>query len=299
MSTTPEPTTEFFFLPGDAERVGAASIPAVRRTSHGPAGATLSALRYGTEPTTVTLLHGAGLNAHTFDPTVLALGEPALSIDLPGHGESAWRVDADYRPQTIAAPVAALITSAVSRPQTLVGQSLGGLTAAVIAAEHPELVNHLVIVDVTPGITPDTGSAAVREFISGQRDFATRDEIVERAVRFGIGEDRAALKRGVFLNTRVRPDGRYEFRHHLAHLTGSEETFSTDYTELWDDLARIRVPLTLVRASNGFVTEAGLAEWRERLPQARVVEVAAGHNVHDYAPVELARIIREARASLG
>ena len=57
----------------------------MRRLTHAlPDGRTVSALAYGDAPPVVTFLHGAGLNAHTWDTTVLALGLPALAVDLPG-----------------------------------------------------------------------------------------------------------------------------------------------------------------------------------------------------------------------
>ncbi|EUA56570.1 hydrolase domain protein [Mycobacterium xenopi 4042] len=33
----------------------------------------------------------------------MGLGEPALAVDLPGHGRSAWRDDGDYSPRRNAA----------------------------------------------------------------------------------------------------------------------------------------------------------------------------------------------------
>ena len=100
-----EEISEFSFLTGQARALGV-DVPTVRRVSLPlPDGRTLSALRYGDDPVEVTLLHGAGLNAHTWDTTVLALGRPALAIDLAGHGDSSWREDADYTGRTLAADV--------------------------------------------------------------------------------------------------------------------------------------------------------------------------------------------------
>ncbi len=44
----------------------------------------------------------AGRTAHTWDTVVLGVGAPALAIDLPGHGRSAWREDGDYGPRLAA-----------------------------------------------------------------------------------------------------------------------------------------------------------------------------------------------------
>lgn len=272
-------------------------------------GRSVSAIRWGAEPPRMTFLHGAGLNAHTWDTTILALGIPALAIDLPGHGDSSWRDDADYRPRTIAPDVVAALEAWTDAPQVLVGQSLGGIVAAAVAAAHPDLVRELILVDVTPGIDPGEGPAVLREFFSGPSDFATRDELVDRAMAFGLGGDREATERGVYLNTRVRADGRVEWKHHMARLAATALAPAENTTDAaapqrepvlgrdgWDDLAAAQAPITLIRGAQGYVTPANLEEFERRVPQASVVEVEAGHNVQENIPVPLADLVRDRTA---
>lgn len=287
------PRTEFDFIPAQAADIGAA-VPRVTRLHLTlESGRTISALRYGEEAPVVTLLHGAGLNAHTFDTTVLAMGMPALSIDLPGHGDSAWRDDVDYSPRTMADDVATAIAAWTDTPQMLVGQSLGGLTAAVIAARNPQLVRRLVLIDITPGFE-QSGVGQVRGFLDGATDFASRDQIVERAMAFGLGGDRASTERGVFLNTRVREDGRVVFKHHFANLGGLPSGGSgaaVALSAIWDDLDAVAVPTTLVRGDRGYITEANTAEFLDRVPGSASFTVAAGHNVQEDAPEQLGRVL--------
>lgn len=309
---------EFQFLPAQAAALGLDAAPPVTRLSHRLAdGRTVSALRYGFsdgdgdgEPV-VTFLHGAGLNAHTWDTTVLAAGVPALAIDLPGHGDSSWREDAAYTGRTLAADVAEALSGWVDRPQVLVGQSLGGLTAAAVAAQHPELVRELVVIDITPGIDPDGNASQIRAFFAGPTDWASRDELVERALSFGLGGTPEAAARGVFLNSRVRDDGRVEWKHHFAHLANAQSAdpdaaAAADRQQDavrgalsasgWDDLAAVRAPVTLIRGERGFVTAADADDFRARVPLAEVVTVPAGHNVQEELPIELGhRIARLAR----
>lgn len=281
---------EFRFLQGEAEALGAGAPPAVERIdAAGPSGRT-SALRWGAVPR-VTLLHGAGLNAHTWDGTLLALGADALAVDLPGHGDSAWREDFDYRPSTNAAAVAALLDEVVDgAPQVVVGQSLGGLTAIELAAARPDLVRALVIVDASPGLR--VGDARqVTEFLAGPQEFATRDEIVDRAIAAGIGSDRRAIERGVELNTRVREDGVVVWRHHLAYPP-KDRPGLPDVSTSWAGLTDTTVPVLLVRAEHGYLPADVVAEFRERVPRATVVETATGHNVQEQDPRGLAAAIR-------
>jgi pimeloyl-ACP methyl ester carboxylesterase len=223
---------EFSFLPEQAAEAGIEATPprGERLTLPLPGGRTLSALRYSpadapAAPPLVTFLHGAGLNAHTWDTTILALGLPALAIDLPGHGDSSWRDDLAYVGRVLAPDVAAGMAAWTDAPQLLVGQSLGGLTAAAVAASRPDLVRELVVIDITPGVDASAGPSQIRDFFAGPVDWASRDELVDRAIAFGLGGGtRRKVERGVYFNSRVRPDGRVEWKHHFAHLANAAST---------------------------------------------------------------------------
>ncbi|WP_336633235.1 MULTISPECIES: alpha/beta fold hydrolase [unclassified Microbacterium] len=299
---------EFSFFDAQARDLGVGAPP-IRRLSHTlDDGRVVSALRYGEDAPVVTFLHGAGLNAHTWDSTVLALGLPALAIDLPGHGDSSWRDDAAYTGRTLAADVAPAIAAWTDAPQVVVGQSLGGLTAAALGAAHPELVRALVVVDITPGIDPDGDAAQIAAFFAGPTDWASRDELVERALSFGLGGTRDAATRGVHLNSRVRADGRVEWKHHFAHLAhtltedpaaaaaaGAQRAAMRGALSAsgWDDLAAVRAPITLVRGERGFVTAEDADAFRSRLPDAAILVVPSGHNVQEELPVPLAALVRD------
>jgi pimeloyl-ACP methyl ester carboxylesterase len=306
-----EPIDEFSFLPGQAADFGIdGAIPRGERVGLTlPDGRTLSALRYGDAAPVVTFLHGAGLNAHTWDTTILALGLPALAIDLPGHGDSSWRPDAAYTGRVLAPDVAAGMDAWTSGPQLLVGQSLGGLTAAAVAASRPDLVWELVVIDITPGVDPNAGPTQIRDFFAGPTDWASRDEMVDRALSFGLGGSRRAAERGVHHNSRERPDGRFEWKHHFAHLSaassragaaaqaaqsgGPDAVTRVLSATGWDDLAGVIAPVTLVRGERGYVTDADASAFQEHLPAASLVVMPAGHNVQEELPVELGRRLRD------
>ncbi|MFC4140225.1 MULTISPECIES: alpha/beta hydrolase [unclassified Microbacterium] len=292
-------TSEFRYLPGQAAALGVTAPRAERLALPLPDGRTLSAIRYGDGSPEVTLLHGAGLNAHTWDTTVLLLQRPALAIDLAGHGDSSWRDDLDYSPQTLAADVAIALDAWTESPQVLVGQSLGGLTAVAVAAGRPASVRDLIIVDITAGVRGDAAPSVLGEFYQ-QTDFATLDEAVDRAMSFGFGSTRPETERGVFLNTRGRDDGRVEWKHHFAHLAGSALATAPDAgaailasDRSWADLASVTAPITLVRATRGFVADDDVAEFQTRRPDAAVRTVDATHNIQETAPAALASLIAE------
>ncbi len=310
MDAVSDPIDEFSFLAEQAADAGiTAPLPRGERLAIDlPDARTLSALRYGEGTPVVTFLHGAGLNAHTWDTTILALGLPALAIDLPGHGDSSWREDMAYVARPLAADVIVGMDAWVDGPQLLVGQSLGGLTAAAVAASRPDLVRELVVIDITPGIDPNGGASQIRQFFAGPTDWASRDELVERALSFGLGGSPAAAARGVYFNSRIRPDGRVEWKHHFAHLANmmsanpeaaqaqdaKQDAVSAVLGESgWQDLAGVAAPLTLIRGDHGYVTKADAAAFADRLPQASVIVVPTGHNVQEEIPLPLGEMLRE------
>jgi len=83
--------TEFSLLSENAEQAGATGpLPDVERVEVDTPDGRISALRWGHTPR-VVFLHGGGQNAHTWDTVIVGLGEPALAVDLPGHGHSGCR----------------------------------------------------------------------------------------------------------------------------------------------------------------------------------------------------------------
>lgn len=291
-------TSEFRYLPGQARSIGAELPDVTRLTLPLPDGRTLSALRFGSGAPEVTFLHGAGLNAHTWDTTVLQLARPALVIDLAGHGDSAWREDRDYSPRPLADDVALALAEWTSTPQVLVGQSLGGLVAARVAAQHPDRVRELIVIDITPGLSVDAAPSILRDFYA-VTEFGSRDEAADRAQAFGFGGTREDTERGVFFNTRIRPDGRVEWKHHFAHIVGQAldtlDPAAGDGTSRgaqgWADLAAVTAPVTLVRGTRGFLQDADAEEFGRRLPAATITTVDAGHNVQETASGAVADLI--------
>ncbi|WP_036922809.1 alpha/beta hydrolase [Propionicicella superfundia] len=288
---------DFAFLAADAAAVGAdGPLPPVTRVSLTDE---VSALSWGDAPATVALAHGAALNAHTWDATLLAwlAGSPAsphglLAIDLPGHGDSPWRDDGVYAPDRIAPAVGDALAAAVGDGLlapgfTLIGHSLGGLTGLELLRTGRASFRRLVLVDILP--LPPDAARTVAAFLDGPASFASRAEIVERALAFGFGGARDALERGVALNTRTTPDGRVVWKHHLGQL-GARGMPPIDAEALWPVVASAPVGLDLVLAEQSLVDGPTLRRFEELRPESSVQRLAGGHNLQEDAPGPLAAV---------
>ena len=281
-----------------------AGPPRVRREAVVLAdGRALSALVWGEAAPEVVMVHGGSQNAHTWDTVLMALGRPALAVDLPGHGHSDWRDDGAYTPANLADDVAAAIAALAPRAALVVGMSLGGLTSMELAVRHPRLVPRLVMVDITPGVNRQKAKAVI-DFVSGPQSFPSFDVLLERTKEFNPTRSESSLRRGILHNARQLDDGSWQWRYdRRGHARSNDDVATTaevaDPAEagamspLWDDFAAVACPLTLVRGGiSPVVDDDDVAEARRRQPAIRVEVVdGAGHSVQGDRPLELAAII--------
>ena len=281
---------EFVFLDENARQAGVDTVPRVERIESGP----ISSLKFGDGPPRVVFLHGGGQNAHTWDTVIVGLGEPALAIDLPGHGRSAWREDGDYGPKLNAVAIEPVVRELAPDAELLVGMSLGGLTAVRLAVAAPDLVRRLVLVDVTPSAPErhtemteaQKGTVAL---VQGERTFPSFDAMLDVTVAAAPHRDRESLRRGVFHNAKRLDDGTWTWRY---------DSFRTadGFERLWDDVPNLSTPTTLVRGANSaFVNDQDAAEFARTAPGFRGVQMVenSGHSVQSDQPRVLIDILRD------
>jgi pimeloyl-ACP methyl ester carboxylesterase len=266
--------------------------PTVRRTFvEVEPGRRISALLWGDRDPELVFLHGGGQNAHTWDTVALALEQPLVAIDLPGHGHSDGGRNGSLDVTTNAADVAEVLRRLAPAARAVIGMSLGGATTLALADASPELVRAVVLVDFTPGVT-QAKAGAISAFVNGPETFESFDALLARTIEFNPTRTVASLRRGILHNALQRPDGTWVWRYRRL----AEPSHHLDFTALWGAVERLEVPLLLVRGMRpqSVVDDDDEAELLRRNPSARVAHVEeAGHSVQGDAPVELAALIRQ------
>jgi pimeloyl-ACP methyl ester carboxylesterase len=231
----------------------------------------------------VLLLHGLMGRASHWAPTArwLAARHRAVALDQRGHGSSAKPAAGPFTREAYVADAAAAVEQLGLGPVTLIGHSMGALTAWQLAAERPDLVRALVICDMRASAL---GAASQREWQDWFRrwpvPFASLD-----AVRKWFGEDdpwveRPQPARGEFFAEVMapRPDGWYPV-FDPAQMLASRQTWV--HEAHWDSLAQVRCPTLVVRGLDGELGRAEAQEMVRVLPRGAYAEIPdAGHLLH-------------------
>jgi pimeloyl-ACP methyl ester carboxylesterase len=234
---------------------------------------------------TIILLHGGGQTRHSWGGAMRQLvlrGYHVINLDARGHGDSQWAADGDYSLEVLAKDLECVIETLKSRP-ALVGASMGGATALLVAGAHANPVAAaLVLVDIVPRI--DTGGAAkIRSFMrSGEKGFGTLQEASDAVAAYNPHRPRPKSNAGLMRNLRLRIDGRLYWHWDprvLQQVRHAEPPLFAD--RLNSAAEQVRIPTLLVRGlESDIVTEAAVTDFRAHLPQLEVFDVSgAGHMV--------------------
>ncbi len=123
----------------------------------------------GAEAPPMVLLHALGERGASWAPVTARFAERfrVFTIDLRGHGDSDW--PGTYSFQLMCGDVLELLDRLNLQKVTLVGHSMGGAVAYLLAMQRPDRVERLIVEDVPPPFRRN--NRPVRERPAGPLDF--------------------------------------------------------------------------------------------------------------------------------
>lgn len=243
----------------------------------------------------VVILHGLFGTADNWGSIGRELAEPSatgiaplrvLLVDLRDHGRSPHTQRTGY--PEMAADVHALVDRLALNDVVLVGHSMGGKTAMAFAQRWPQLLRHLVVVDISP------------------REHANNHAHIIEALRSAdLSPGRSRRDVEEHLAQRVREPGVVQFLMKNLYWQEEQLAWRMNVELLHRDLDRIlaaigpervMVPSTFIRGGQSdYITREDVPAILEQFPRATVETVPyAGHWVHAQAPEEVIGLIRKA-----
>ncbi|HKV55554.1 MAG TPA: alpha/beta hydrolase [Candidatus Binataceae bacterium] len=252
-------------------------------------------LDWGGNGQPILLLHGGGLNAHTWDVVCVMLRDRyrCIALDQRGHGDSEWSPVVDYGVETQVRDVEGFVNHLGLQNPILIGQSMGGLNSIAYAIRHSHQMKALVVVDVGPEINP-AGAQRIREFASTP-ELDSPEQFLERAVKFNPLRNPAVLRRSLFYNLRQTPAGNWTLKHDQRRASEQAAAIATGQRErLASEVSRIACPTLILRgALSEVLSDQGAQKFADSIKNARWARIEnAGHNIQGDNPADLLAALR-------
>ena len=209
----------------------------------------------------------------------LATTHRVLSVDLRNHGESPWDSRHDYL--ALADDVGAFVEKQVGEPAAVIGHSMGGKAAMVLALTRPDLVERFVAVDIPPGESIGTQDVFIRAMQAVPLATLTQRSEVGTLLSEAIPDPAI---RGFLLTNLVAGPGGLSWAINL-------DTLAREFVTIrgFPDVTAARPcgkpALFLLGGRSEYVQPRHHAEIQRLFPAAKIEVIPeAGHWVHAEAP---------------
>lgn len=236
-------------------------------------------------------LFGQGRNFTQIAKGLSDICRPTL-LDMPDHGRSPWTERFDY------VEAAGLVARSLreidpDEPWVLVGHSMGGKIAMVLALTEPDLVDRLAVVDISPATTDSF--TEFETYIAGMQ--AMDLDTIESRADADEALQEAAPNPGVrgFLLQNLRRDGEgWRWQPNIELLGRDIAAIGGWPADAVSQLPPFEGPvLWLSGERSPYVAEDNDAEMRRLFPRVRHVRVKdAAHWVHSEQPEVTTQALR-------
>ncbi|KAM5229118.1 sn-1-specific diacylglycerol lipase ABHD11 [Ctenodactylus gundi] len=243
----------------------------------------------------IILLHGLFGNKANFNSTAKALaqrtGRRVLTVDARNHGDSPHCPDVSY--EAMSQDLQGLLPQLGLTPCVLVGHSMGGKTAMLLALQRPELVDRLIAVDISP-----VGHEAFSHFstyVAAMRAVDIPDDVPRSHARKLADEQLSAVVQNLavrqfLLTNLVEQNGHFTWRVNLDALAQHMDKILA-FPQRQDSYSG--PTLFLLGGESPFVQLSHHPEMKRLFPRAQIQTVPnAGHWVHADRPEDFMAAIQ-------
>jgi pimeloyl-ACP methyl ester carboxylesterase len=280
-------------------------------------GGHLHVTRFGSGARAVLGIHGITASSMSMAVVARHLGPDATLVapDLRGRGASAG-LPGPYGMRAHAADCAAVIAALCDPPVVVLGHSMGGFVAVVLAATHPELVERLVLADgglplpMPEGALEDIDPDEVIDAVLGPAIERLAVVFPTEASYFDFWRAHPAMEEWsddveAYLRYDLQPvEGGYRSRviEAAVRTDGAEQIIAPDLIP--QSLRAVRCPIHFIGAPRGLlnqpsplIPEEVVRQWQGELPDLRadVVEDVNHYTlvIGERGATEVARAVRE------
>ncbi|XP_022357556.1 protein ABHD11 isoform X4 [Enhydra lutris kenyoni] len=243
----------------------------------------------------LVFLHGLFGSKTNFSSIAKALaqqtGRRVLTVDARNHGDSPHSPDMSY--EAMSQDLQDLLPQLGLVPCVLIGHSMGGKTAMLLALQRPELVERLIAVDISPVET--TPSSNFPSYMAAMRAVDIPDGVPRSSARKLADEQLSTViqdlaERQFLLTNLVEADGRFMWRVNLEALAQHLDKIMAFPPQ---QESYPGPTLFLLGGNSKYVRPSHHAEIRRLFPRAHMQTVPhAGHWVHADCPQDFVAAIR-------
>ncbi len=204
-------------------------------------------------------------------------------IDQRNHGRSFHADDFDY--ELMAEDLYNYIAHYQLEEVVLLGHSMGGKTAMLFAVEYPDLVDKLIIADISPRYYQPHHNEILKALNSVDFSQQNSRKLVDEKLKELIPE--LGVRSFLLKNVYWREKGQLDFRFHLKSLTenNSEVGKALPSFTTFEGSA-----LFLAGGNSGYITQEEVQVIKAHFPNSEIITIAnAGHWLHADQPGEFYR----------
>jgi pimeloyl-ACP methyl ester carboxylesterase len=257
---------------------------------------TLHTTELGERGSRVVFCHGLFGQGKNWSNVAKAIAEDhrVSLVDMPNHGRSPWTDAFDY--PAMADAVAGLLSE--DEPVALVGHSMGGKAAMVLALRYPGLVERLCVVDVAPAAYRhgDEFTGYVEAMRGLDLGSLSRRSEADEAMASAVPDPtiRAFLLQNLRRETSEQGEESWRWQVNLDALGAHLDDLGAWPGKLLEDAAAYEGPVLWLRGeASGYVRDEHAPAMDALFPRNRRVTIKnAGHWLHSEQPQVFVEVLR-------